>query len=141
KNGNGQMGTDELGDILRDLGFDFSTVEVEALQMYLDKNNDGVLSFEEFYEYWVKIASTNELSMIQKRVDLLTEAASSFKVYDTNGNHVLCLDEFEKFYRALYTQRAGASMAEIEQCLKSLDLDTNGVISFQEFIIWLNWLQ
>ena len=123
-----------------DLGFDFCREEIQALEMYLDKNSDGSVTFDEFEQYWIKIASTSELSILGKRIELLTQAADIFRKYDIDNNRVINLSEFEKFYRELYEQHQNASMKEVEEAMKVLDSDKNGVISFQEFILWLNWL-
>ena len=78
-----------MGTILSDLGFSFQKDEVEALEMFLDVDSDGSLSFDEFFQYWIKVASTNELDVLQQRLDLMTQAANIFKTYDTNKNRVL----------------------------------------------------
>ncbi|KAG2392418.1 hypothetical protein C9374_012670 [Naegleria lovaniensis] len=136
----GSISMTDLDRLTSDLGFNFCQDEIFALSMYLDKNSDGVVTLDEFQQYWIKIASAHELSVLEKRMELLTQAAVMFKKYDTNGNRVLSSDEFEKFYKELYQNRNDASMKEVQQAMQSLDLDRNGVISFQEFIIWLNWL-
>ncbi|EFC42527.1 predicted protein [Naegleria gruberi] len=138
--GRGVFGVSDLKKIMDDLGFNFCKEEIQALEMYLDKNSDGHVSFEEFEQYWIKIASTSELSILEKRIELLTQAADIFRKYDVDSNRVISLSEFEKFYRELYEQNKNASMKEVEEAMKSLDTNSDSVISFQEFIIWLNWL-
>ena len=136
----GHISMTDLGQLTSDLGFNFDQDELLALSMYLDKNSDGNVTLDEFQQYWIKIASAHELTVLEKRMELLTQAATMFKKYDTNANRVLSSDEFEKFYKELYQHRNDASMQEVQQAMQGLDLDKNGVISFQEFIIWLNWL-
>lgn len=47
-NGDGYLSIEELKSLLKSLGDELTTFEVEAILDNIDKNNDGKLSFEEF---------------------------------------------------------------------------------------------
>ena len=47
-NGDGVLSIEELKVLLKTLGEDLTTFEVEAILENIDANNDGKLSFEEF---------------------------------------------------------------------------------------------
>lgn len=47
-NGDGVLSIEELKNLLKTLGEDLTTFEVEAILENIDANNDGKLSFEEF---------------------------------------------------------------------------------------------
>ena len=47
-NGDGVLSIEELKNLLKTLGEDLTTFEVDAILENIDANNDGKLSFEEF---------------------------------------------------------------------------------------------
>ena len=116
---------------MSDLGFSFNDEEIEALQMFLDVDSSGSLSFDEFYQYWITIASTDELETLMHRLELMKYAANMFKMYDTDHDRVLSIDDFGRFYRALYETQKDAGMQEITEAMKQLDTNGDGVVSFQ----------
>lgn len=131
----------ELGNLIQDLGAKITSNCTEALRLVIDKNEDGKVSFEEFYNWWIRLGGKNEqdfFSHLQHNEDLLEQAYLMFKKYDKSGNNSLGIDEFKLMYQDLY-RLTNIPMGQVENALKALDSDNSGSIGFVEFIKWLNW--
>ncbi|KAL9656545.1 hypothetical protein ABK040_005307 [Willaertia magna] len=130
----------ELKNLLTDMGQELTFDQLTAIQMYMDVDSNGKISFDEFYNYWLKLVGDNNfLNDDSVRLYRLTYAANLFRKFDGTGNRRISLSEFEPFYKELY-QNYNASMYDINLALNYIDKDKDGEISFQEFINWLNWL-
>ena len=133
----------ELRNLFVDMCINFSDDNLIAIQMYMDKDSDGKISFDEFFNYWCVIVSNDEemLNNPENSVRLyrLTYAANLFRNTDTSGNRQISKEEFLPFYRQLYNNYS-ANMAEVENALQYIDTDKSGSLSFQELINWLKWL-
>merc|ERR1712048_743795 len=76
--GDGYLDAEELTFLLLDMGYTGHSAKAEALKMieHADKNNDGMVDFEEFKQVWYrKVLSTNDQYI--NRV---------FDVFDDNGD-------------------------------------------------------
>ncbi|EFC35838.1 predicted protein [Naegleria gruberi] len=126
-----------------DMGINFSDDNLMAIQMYMDKDSDGKISFDEFFNYWTTIVKNDEDIVTKpessERLYRLTYAALLFKNTDTSGNRQISREEFVSFYQQLYNNYS-ANMADIDYALNYIDTDKSGSLSFQELINWLRWL-
>ncbi len=131
----------ELGNLIQDLGSNISQNCAEALKLVLDKNEDGKVSFDEFYSWWLRLGGKNEqdfFAHLERSESLLEQAYLMFKKYDKTNNNSLGIEEFKLMYQDLY-KVSNVLMGQVESALKALDTDKSGSIGFAEFIKWLNW--
>ena len=66
---------------------------------------------------------------------MMIEAVDMFKKYDRDGNKVLDRTEFVQCYTDCGNDPQG-----VTNVLNIVDRDGNGVVSFYEFLKWLNWM-
>ncbi|KAG2374799.1 hypothetical protein C9374_010543 [Naegleria lovaniensis] len=138
------MNMSELKNLfVQDLTINFTDDHLGAIQMYMDKDSDGKISFDEFFNYWCTIVAQDQDMVTNpensERLYRLTYCANLFKNYDTSKNRVLSVQEFAPFYRQLWNNYS-AQMVEVESAVKYIDSDRDGQLSFQELINWLKWL-
>jgi len=86
--GDGYLDAEELTFLLLDMGYTGHTAKAEALKMieHADKNNDGMVDFDEFKQVWYrKVLSTNDQYI--HRV---------FSVFDDNGDGHIDASELQQ---------------------------------------------
>ena len=98
-----------------------------------DKNNDGKISFEEFYLLVKK--EQKKIDKCQKKND--SKWKSAFKDFDKTGDGLISKDEFKQFWRAVEQDIPDIS---IELLFAAGDLDESGKISYEEFCAVLNFV-
>lgn len=130
---NGLLSKFELEKLLKeDLGF--SDEKTDAFHLLIDKNGDGTVSFDEFKD-WVQSGEKFKFIDINSRYFIMMSAINLFAKYDKDNSR--CLDRQE--FMSLHNDFGGKS-ENADSALQVLDKDTNGVISFYEFLKWLNWV-
>ena len=130
--GNGMLTHEELSNLFMDLGINNEQASVYSLLLDRDGSND--ISYDEFKTWFY---SGEEFQNIKDttRYHRLKSAVDMFRRYDTNDNHSLDRNEFEKLFLDMGGKKEG-----LDGALKELDRDSNGRVSFQEFLRWLNWI-
>ena len=131
--GSGSLSSSEARTFLcNDLGF--GDEEAEACLLLHDNDGSGTLSLEEFVT-WArsgdKFASVTDETVYYK----VHAAVEMFKSYDKDGQGSLDSSEF-----ALVLKDLGYCEEGVGAAMKALDGDGNGVVSFPEFMKWLNWV-
>lgn len=132
--GNGYLDKDELYTLLEDdLGL--TQEQCELYHHLLDKNGDGLVSYEEF-SVWFHSGENFKAITDKTRYYYLHTAIVMFKKYDEDNN--LAIDEKE--FHKLYIDLGQLMNLEEHEAMSQIDVDRNGRISFQEFLKWLNWV-
>ena len=132
-NGNGRICTTELVMLLQDdLGL--SKDDAQTYTLLLDKDGSGDLSFEELRD-WIKSGERLKNMEDASRYKAMQKAVRIFKYYDTDASGGLDRSEFRQLHADV-----GGRPEFVDVALNELDTDGNGVISFYEFMKWLNWV-
>lgn len=132
KDKNGSLKKEELSVLLKD-DFGMDSQRAEAAAMLLDKDGSGIVSFEEFFQWFSSGEGMSNVSD-ESRYHYVKKAVDLFKRFDTNKNGTIDRDELQHLMRSIgFTQ-------SLDSAFEQLDKDKNGKISFPEFIVWLNWL-
>eukprot|EP01103_Thecamoeba_quadrilineata_P020646 TRINITY_DN8988_c0_g1_i1.p1 TRINITY_DN8988_c0_g1~~TRINITY_DN8988_c0_g1_i1.p1 ORF type:complete len:148 (+),score=31.05 TRINITY_DN8988_c0_g1_i1:36-479(+) len=126
KDRSGYISLFELQELLQDLGF--KNVE-DVARSLADKNDDGRISFDEFYVWWTSSDKFKDLS--GTKYQKLSQAYDYFKKYDKDNSGSITKAEYQQLCQDLgYASGDG---------FQSLDSDGSGKIGYQEFLKWLNW--
>lgn len=149
--------------IIREMSLDREEKELTETFQQMDKNNDGMISFQELNEYFQKMnleydreevleifkmmdsdgnghITYSEFINASVRKDLaITEknVMKIFRVFDQKGDGKIDLERFKDFLNATETFEE----EEFIQLFKDMDLNGDGYIDFQEFKIALNSLK
>ena len=129
----GQLSQNELMVLFKeDLGFDDQQSKIYSL--LLDKDGNGEVSWEEF-ALWMRSGERLKNITEISRYTLLAKAVDFFCRYDLDNNQALDRNEFTTLFKEM-----GGDMVNLDGALEELDRDHNNVISFPEFLRWLNWI-
>ena len=121
-NKNGSIDVNELGRGLRGLGLNPSNAEVVALMKAFDKDNNSMISLDEFASLYARCLEAKGPS---------EEAINEqFAKLDTNGDGTLDIFELRKIL--LYGEER-LTEEDVERIIKDFDKNGDGKISLKEF--------
>ncbi|KAH7492361.1 Calmodulin-like protein [Phytophthora ramorum] len=126
----------ELSHVLRALGHEFTSKELEAEMCNADLDRNGQLDFYEFVAF-VKKQLTQKTYLLSQQREM--EIRQSFQSLDTDKNGALDEHEFEYLiYKVLQVE---LSVEEQDALLDFVDKDADGLISEEEFIGFIKKLE
>ncbi|KAE9310078.1 hypothetical protein PF001_g10371 [Phytophthora fragariae] len=126
----------ELSHVLRALGHEFTSKELEAEMANADLDRNGQLDFHEFVAFVKKQLAQKTYLLSQQRE---MEIRQSFQSLDTDKNGALDEQEFEYLiYKVLQVE---LSVEEQGALLDFVDKDADGLISEDEFIVFMKKLE
>lgn len=128
--GSGLITLAEVANIFRLLGVQTSDLELELLVKSIDKNNDGLVQFEEFALMWW------EREKINAEADWDTDLEYSFQLLDLNGSGDISAQELRKVLTSIGQKMTDA---EVDAMLAESDVDNDGSISLEEFKAMKCW--
>ncbi len=118
-----------LGRHVKELrGVEFQ--EARAAFALMDRDSDGLLSFDEFCNWWVSKNKYNYFT--GETSNLLRKAYRLYTSYTKDQNRKMTYNQFENMMDEL-----GISHTEFD--FDVLDNNNDGLLSFEEFCKWLNW--
>lgn len=133
----GSLTAEEYTKFVKTLSKQIPTLEsdnqiCEAIFASLDRDHNGVLSFDEIKQWW--ISHDKFKNFIGKRAELMKKARGLFLKYSgTTVKKGMNFDEFEKLL-------SDHKINHDESTFDMIDKDEDGLISFKEFMDWLNWV-
>jgi len=121
--GGGTIDTDELKQVLTELGDTPTDEEIQEMITMIDENGDGEIDFDEFLNLM-------RLRMGESGEDAEQKLKDVFDVFDADGSGGIDRDEM----RALMKKLAQSlTEEEITAIMEEVDADGDGEISFEEF--------
>jgi Ca2+-binding EF-hand superfamily protein len=114
----------EFPKLLGDIGVLLNKTELAELGRLLDRNGDGVISYEEFIYYLAPPLNDFRLKLVNDTFDTL----------DRNGNGVLDIDDFRQLHALNPSSRKSSAEALFANFLSYFDTNKDGTISRQEFV-------
>ncbi|CAC5377257.1 CALM [Mytilus coruscus] len=123
KNGDGKIDVKELGLALRLEGLNPTEKEITEMIQKVDIDDDGQINDKEFMKMMEEqVINTDEKSKLQE----------AFKVFDKNGDGRICASELTE---ALTSIGEKLSREDINELMKRADIDKNGTICYDEFVV------
>ncbi|XP_075255137.1 uncharacterized protein LOC142347875 [Convolutriloba macropyga] len=120
----GSITTDELSIVMRSLDQNPTDSELRDMINEVDADGSGTIEFDEFLTM-----------MVRKMQDTNTdeELREAFKIFDKNGDGKITVSELRL---ALSEMGELDSMAddEIEDMMKEVDLNKDGMVDYEEFV-------
>lgn len=130
---NGVLTKKELVRFLKeDLGL--STEQINVYTLILDKDGNQMITFDEFFS-WIRSGENFQLINDHSRYSLVCKAVDLFKEFDIDKSETIDREELKKLLQSL-----GHKNIDVDKALSELDQNGDGVISFWEFLQWLNWI-
>lgn len=122
KDGDGAITTEEIGEVLKTLGLEITTDELDDIMADLDENGDGIMDFDEF------------VTMMDRRMSIGSQRAEieeTFRVFDKNGDGKIDFDDLKEVLTQLGED---VTDKDVNDMIKEADQSGNGVIDFEEFM-------
>ena len=117
----GKISTRELGRMFKKLGVKLSPSDVKGLVYKFDKDGSRDIDLTEFRALINDVLSANKI---------YEEAYEAFQVFDKNGDNTITPEEVKEACSMLPKK---LSEQEIDDLVKKMDTDGNGIIHFDEF--------
>jgi Ca2+-binding EF-hand superfamily protein len=117
--------------MFQDLGWYMQEDELEAIRNELDTNRDGILVFDEFYNWY---ESSDKFVKVATAIHTAKSIAEEFRRYDKDHSGKLDKDEFALFYNDFVKRQKYENPHPMEEVLKMIELDSDGCIPYNEFV-------
>lgn len=102
----------------------------------IDKNGDGHIAYDEFIQWWRQADRFAKVTArTQADEEALQRAVSYFRYFDKDASGQVDRQEFRALHADLVKNKF--TNMPFEECLRTLDTDGDGSISFNEYIDWL----
>jgi len=130
----GFISPDEFGFLVYDMGHALTEAELELAIKRLDSNGDGQISYEEFTIWWKQDERFAKLQLSEDELETLQEAVAVFSQYDVDRKGTIDSEKFKGLYDHLVS--LNMTTKTLDSCMRDLDSDGNGEISFNEYVEW-----
>eukprot|EP01095_Lingulamoeba_sp_RSL-Kostka_P004497 TRINITY_DN15740_c0_g1_i1.p1 TRINITY_DN15740_c0_g1~~TRINITY_DN15740_c0_g1_i1.p1 ORF type:complete len:184 (-),score=81.61 TRINITY_DN15740_c0_g1_i1:102-653(-) len=134
--GNGSIGTDEFKNLAYELGYFLDDDDLALSLKLIDEDGSGEIELEEFANWWKSEDRFGQLQLSDEERETLCAAAQVFKTHDEDGSGNIDRDEFNSLHQDLVIK--GFTDKDIDTCFMDLDPNNDGLISFKEYVEWLN---
>lgn len=122
KDGNGSISTKELGTVMRSLGQNLSEAEIKQMIEIVDEDKSGTIDFKEFLNLMAR-----NMKIINKEEELL----DALNTLDQDGSGKISKYKLRNIILKTDKKMTGE---EIEEIIKTFDMDEEGNIDVQDFI-------
>ena len=122
KDGNGSITTKELGTVMRSLGQNLSEAEIKEMIDIVDEDKNGTIDFQEFLNLMAR-----NMKIVNKEEELL----DALNTLDQDGSGKISKYKLRNIILKTDKKMTGE---EIEEIIKTFDMDEEGNIDVQDFI-------
>merc|ERR1712242_322417 len=119
------LSADDLGEIMRAMGFRPTEEELKDLLLEIDEDGSGEIEFAEFCQLCATFLVEDPDMETMKR-----ELKDAFRIYDKEGNGYITTETLRGLISELL---APLTEEELEGILEELDEDGSGSMDFDEF--------
>jgi len=121
-NGDGEISTQEIGEVMKTLGLEITEEELKDIMNDLDENGDGHMDFDEF------VLMMDRRMSVGSQVD---EIKATFAFFDKKGDGKIDFDELKEVL-----SRLGENVTDkdVQDMIKEADMNGDGFIDFDEFM-------
>ncbi|CAG8628485.1 24020_t:CDS:2, partial [Dentiscutata erythropus] len=120
KDNDGHITANELGTVIKSLGYNPTEDELKRMVSNVDSDKDGKINFNEFATMMAHSSNDSD--------DDLREA---FKVYDKDGNGYITPAELKSVMNSLGER---ITDEEVDAMIREADTDGDGRVNYEEFI-------
>jgi calmodulin len=122
KDSDGRIAQDDLGNIMRSFGYEYTELELEDMFNDVCKKREKTISFDEFMVLMNKKT---------KEVDILEEYTEAFRIFDQEGEGKINISHLRQI---LISLGENIKEEEIDYMLKDADVKGDGYIEYKLFL-------
>ncbi|XP_060771939.1 calcium-binding protein 2 [Neoarius graeffei] len=127
----GYLNYKDLAECMRTMGYMPTEMELLEIIQQIKMRLGGLMDFDDFCELMGPRMMVETAHMLG-----LKELKCSFKQFDTDGNGKITLDEMKEAVKTLLGEKL--KKGELEEILNDLDLNGDGTVDFDEFVMMLS---
>ncbi|KAK2865812.1 hypothetical protein Q7C36_001868 [Tachysurus vachellii] len=127
----GYLNYKDLAECMRTMGYMPTEMELLEIIQQIKMRLGGLMDFDDFCELMGPRMMVETAHMLG-----LKELKCSFKQFDTDGDGKITLDEMKEAVRTLLGEKL--KKGELEEILKEMDLNGDGTVEFEEFVMMLS---
>lgn len=130
----GRIRVSEMVVMLKRIGVRLTDDMLEGFAKSINKDKDGVISYEEFRTWWMGLGSERVKGMMKDYIKHKKEKIRKvFQALDADGSGQIEMDEIPKIAARM---KMKTSPEELKRQFLSSDLNGDRKISFEEFYHW-----
>lgn len=122
RDGDGHIDKKELATVLRSLGHNPSSVEIDEIMKEVDTSNNGTIEFEEF------------IDVLDKQIhqgDIEDEILDAFRAFDKDQDGKIAGTELAHILKNIGEP---LSQEEVDEMIAQADLHKDGIIDYVEYV-------
>mmetsp|Transcript_3734 Transcript_3734/g.9655 ORF Transcript_3734/g.9655 Transcript_3734/m.9655 type:complete len:927 (+) Transcript_3734:73-2853(+) len=120
--GDGTIGTNDLGTVLRSLGQNPTDAELQDMINEVDADGNGTIDFPEFLSLFARK---------MKDTDAEEDILEAFKAFDSSGDGFVSVDAIR---HTMCNLGEKLTDDEIDEMMREADVDANGQVNYEEFV-------
>ncbi|KAM8830768.1 troponin C, skeletal muscle-like [Synchiropus picturatus] len=120
-----QYDLEELGTVMRTLGQNPTTEELDEIIEEVDEDGNSTFDFKKYWEMMDRLLKEDQASKSEE------ELADSFRAFDKNADGFIDREEFAFIIRSTGEP---ISEEEIDELMKDGDKNTDSMLDFDEFL-------
>ncbi len=122
KDGDGTIDTNELGTVMRALGQNPTSQEIDQMIEEVDVNGDGDIDFDEFCNLMIKKMRESEPE---------EELVEVFKIFDKDDNGKIDWYDLKEVFKELGEK---VTDEDLKEMIEEHDNDNDKALNFEEFV-------
>lgn len=127
KDHSGTISPDELALVLKEMGLDVQSAEVQGILKHMDKDQDGAIEYDEFNEQFGKLIHGD--SMSHNMLDMMGSPEKRKVVARPDGASKTNLENAQKILK----NKLANNFSQVRLAFRRFDEDHSGTISQAEF--------
>jgi Ca2+-binding EF-hand superfamily protein len=134
---NGALDKEEFKHMVYSLGRNLSDQEIEAAFTFVELSGDQRITYKEFLFWWQDQDRWGLLQLTETQLEALHMLSEVFQYYDEDYSGSLDYEQFSNVFQ--YMKDSNYQLDEnetVEGCLNKIDTSKDGIINYNEFIVW-----
>uniref|UniRef100_A0A3Q0SF65 EF-hand domain-containing protein n=1 Tax=Amphilophus citrinellus TaxID=61819 RepID=A0A3Q0SF65_AMPCI len=127
----GYLNYKDVAECMRTMGYMPTEMELLEIVQQIKMRMGGLMDFDDFIELMGPRMMGETVGMLG-----LKELQSAFLQFDTDGDGIINQEELKEALKTLLGEKL--KKGELEEILKELDINADGNIDFEEFVMMLS---